>query len=41
MNQDFTIPQGSYKIGRDIPEGVYMIAALNNFSIVQIIPPKQ
>lgn len=41
MERDFTIPQGAFKAGRDIPEGVYLIAALNNFSIIQIIPPTE
>lgn len=39
MNQDFNIPQGHYRIGRDIPEGVYLIGALNNFSIIDIATP--
>ena len=40
MDRDFDIPQGHYQIGRDIPAGVYLIGALNNFSIINIATPK-
>ncbi len=39
MERDFNIPQGNYKVSRDIPVGVYLIAGLNDFSIVRIISP--
>ena len=34
MERDFDIPQGHYQIGRDIPGGVYLIGALNKFTII-------
>ena len=40
MKKDITIPQGKFKIGRDIHEGVYLIAALNELSFVTIHGPK-
>lgn len=39
MERNFDIPQGHYEIGRDIPEGVYLIGALNNFSVIHIATP--
>ena len=39
MKKDITIPQGKFKIGRDIHEGVYLIAALNELSFVTIHGP--
>ena len=39
MKKDITIPQGKFKIGRDIHEGVYLIAALNDMSWVTIYGP--
>ncbi len=41
MKQDITIPQGKFKIGRDIHEGVYLIATLNEFSFVTIDGPNE
>ena len=40
MDRDFDIPQGHYKIGRDIPIGIYLIGALNKFTIIHIATPK-
>ena len=39
MERDFDIPQGHYQIGRDIPGGVYLIGALNKFTIIHIATP--
>ena len=36
MKKTFSIPQGTYRIGRDIPQGVYLITAVNRFSFVSI-----
>ena len=36
MKKDFIIPQGKYRIGRDIPEGIYLIAAINDLSFVTV-----
>ena len=32
MKRDVSMPQGKYRVGKDIPEGVYLIAALNDYS---------
>ena len=40
MDRDQIIPQGSYKIGRDLPEGVYLVAGLTNLTFVYVIGPK-
>ena len=34
--RDMIIPQGRYKIGRDISEGIYLFAALNDLSLITI-----
>ena len=39
MKKDIIIPQGRFKIGRDIHEGVYLVAALNDMSWVTIYGP--
>ena len=36
MKRDVRIPQGKYRVGRDIPEGIYLVAALNDYSYVKI-----
>ena len=36
MIRDKIIPQGRYKVGRDISEGIYLFAALNDLSFVNI-----
>ena len=36
MHKEVAIPQGKYRIGRDVPVGVYLIEALNDFSGVEI-----
>lgn len=36
MEQEVLIPQGTYRVGRDIPAGVYLITALNKHSCVTI-----
>ena len=36
MKKDILIPQGKFKVGRDIPEGIYLIAAMNGLSFVSI-----
>lgn len=37
MKKDILLPQGTFKIGRDIPEGIYLIAAINNLSFITIL----
>lgn len=32
MKKDFILPQGKFKVGRDIPEGVYLIASLSDLT---------
>ena len=39
MKRDVKMPQGKYRVGRDIPEGVYLIAALNDYSYIKIEKP--
>ena len=34
--RDIKLPQGKYRVGRDIPEGVYLIGALNDYSFIKI-----
>ena len=36
MKRDVRMPQGKYRVGRDIPEGIYLIASLNDYSHVKI-----
>ena len=36
MGKEVLIPQGTYRVGRDIPAGVYIITALNKLSYVTI-----
>ena len=36
MKRDVRMPQGKYRVGRDIPEGIYLIAALNDYSHIKI-----
>ena len=36
MEKEVLIPQGTYRVGRDIPAGVYIITALNKLSYVTI-----
>ena len=36
MNRDQFIPQGTYKIGRDLPEGVYLVAGLSDLTFIRI-----
>ena len=36
MKRDTRMPQGKYRVGRDIPEGIYLIVALNDYSHVKI-----
>ena len=36
MKCDIRMPQGKYKVGRDIAEGIYLIAALNDYSEIKI-----
>ena len=36
MKEDFLLPQGRYKMGRDIPEGSYLIAAVNGDGYITI-----
>ena len=36
MKSDVRMPQGKYRVGRDIPEGIYLIAALNDYSHIKI-----
>ena len=36
MGNEILIPQGTYRVGRDIPAGVYIITALNKLSYVTI-----
>lgn len=37
MKKDILLPQGTFKIGRDIPGGIYLIAAINDLSFVTIL----
>ena len=39
MDRDQIIPQGSYKIGRDLPEGVYLFAGLSDLTFIHIKGP--
>lgn len=39
MKRDITIPQGTYKIGRDLHEGVYLIAGLSELTFIYIKGP--
>ena len=32
MKKDFSLPQGKFKVGRDIPEGIYLIASLSDLT---------
>ena len=36
MKKDFLVPQGKFKVGRDIPEGVYLIAAPDEEASVSV-----
>ena len=36
MEKEILIPQGSYRVGRDIPAGVYVITARNDLSFVTV-----
>ena len=36
MKKDVMLPQGKFKIGRDLPAGIYLMAGLNDFSCVTI-----
>ena len=36
MKRDVRMPQGKYRVGRDILEGIYLIAALNDYSHIKI-----
>ncbi|MBQ8319719.1 MAG: SWIM zinc finger family protein [Clostridia bacterium] len=36
MGKEVIIPQGTYKVGRDLPAGVYLVSALNDLSFVTI-----
>lgn len=36
MKRDVSMPQGKYRVGKDIPEGIYLIAALNDYSHIKI-----
>ena len=39
MKKDLLLPQGKFNIGRDIPGGIYVIAAVNDLSFVTILGP--
>ncbi len=36
MGKEVIIPQGTYKVGRDLPAGVYLVSVLNDISLVTI-----
>ena len=36
MKRDVRMPQGKYRVGRDIPEGIYLVVALNDYSHIKI-----
>ena len=36
MYKDIMLPQGKFKIGRDLPAGIYLMAGLNDFSYVTV-----
>ena len=39
MDRDKFIPQGAYKIGRDLHEGVYLVASLSDLTFIRINGP--
>ena len=41
MKKDILLPQGKFKIGRDLPAGIYLMAGLNDLSYVTIKKPEE